>query len=156
MFIPWWSILYQNKKAEERATRGGEEMEPVLDAGEVRMQEQEQREERGGKIPPSLRWKTSSPTRELVSLPEDGPKKVRIWFRILSVYPKGTTFFLLRNIFPITSHPPPCPLTSCEKSMTNAYLKSSLFNSEVTIFFHFKRRKIETSQKSDITTLWKR
>ena len=40
--------------AEERVTRGGEEMEPVLDAGEVRMQEQELREERGGRIPPSL------------------------------------------------------------------------------------------------------
>ena len=41
--------------AEERATRGGEEMEPVLDAREVQTQEQEPREERGGKIPPSLR-----------------------------------------------------------------------------------------------------
>ena len=40
--------------AEEKATRGGEETEPVLDAEGVGRQEQEQKEERGGKIPPSL------------------------------------------------------------------------------------------------------
>ena len=40
--------------AEEEATRGGEETEPVLDAEGVGRQEQEPKEERGGKIPPSL------------------------------------------------------------------------------------------------------
>ena len=41
--------------AEEGATRGGEEMEPVLDVGGAQTQEQEQREGREGKTPPSLR-----------------------------------------------------------------------------------------------------
>ena len=40
--------------AEEKA-RGGEEMEPVLDVGEAQTQEQEQREGREGRTPPSLR-----------------------------------------------------------------------------------------------------
>ena len=39
--------------AEEGVTRGDEEMEPFLYVGEVRMQELELREERGGTIPPS-------------------------------------------------------------------------------------------------------
>ena len=41
--------------AEERATREDEEMEPVLDAGEVRTREEEQKEGRGEMILLSLR-----------------------------------------------------------------------------------------------------
>ena len=41
--------------AEERATREDEEMEPVLDAGEVRTREEEQKEGRGGMILLNLR-----------------------------------------------------------------------------------------------------